>query len=100
MKLQQAVDLLQGYKFRIRGEFLTTFSEDVDIKDVIMASYEEYNLRSVDVKCTLIVVDAETLLNDIHIDLDEITTKVELLNEVNNGLCNIIDVGSDGVERI
>lgn len=100
MKLEQAVELLQGYKFHIRGEFLTTFREDVDAKYVSTATYEEHKLRPVDVKCTLIVIDAKILINDIGIDLEKITTKVELLNEVNNGLFNIIDVGSDGVERI
>lgn len=100
MKLDKAVELLQGRKFHIKGMFLSTFGEDVDIKYVSMAVYEEHKLRPVDVKYTLIVIDAKILINDIGINLDEITTKVDLLNEVNNGLCNIIDVGSDGVERI
>lgn len=100
MKLEQAVELLQGYKFHIRGEFLTTFGEDVSIKYVSKATYYEHKLEPVDVKFTLIVIDAKILINDIGINLDKITTKVELLNEVNNGLFNIIDADSDGVERI
>ena len=100
MKLEQAVELLQGYKFHIKGMFLSTFGEDVDIKYVSMATYEEHSLEPVDVKYTLIVIDAKILINDIGIDLDKVTTKVELLNEVNKGLFNIImEIDSDGVER-
>lgn len=100
MKLDKAVELLQGHKFHIKGEFLSTFGEDVDIKYVSMAVYEEHNLRPVTVEYTLIVIDAKILINDIGIDLDKVTTKVDLLNKVNNGLWNIMESSSDGVERI
>lgn len=101
MKLEKAVELLQGYKFHIRGEFLTTFGEDVDIKYVSKATYYEHKLEPVDyVEYTFLVIDAKTLLKDINIDLDKVTTKVDLLNKVNNGLCNIMEISSDGVERI
>lgn len=100
MKLDKAVELLQDSKFHIKGTFLSTFGEDVDIKHTLTVIDEEHTLRPVDVEYTLKVVDAETLLNGIDIDLDKVTTKVDLLNEVNNGLCNIQEISSDGVERI
>lgn len=101
MKLEQAVELLQGYKFHIKGTFFSTFGEDVSIKYVSKATYYEHKLEPVDyVEYTFEVVDAKTLLKDIDIDLDKVTTKVELLNEVNNGLCNTMEISSAGVERI
>lgn len=103
MKLEQAVELLQDSKFHLKGDFFSKFGEDVDAKYDLTHIDEERTLRPVDVKYNLKVVDAETLLKDIGLysdDLEKITTKVELLNEVNNGLCNIIlTIDSAGVER-
>lgn len=103
MKLEKAVELLQGRAFYMKGLFLSTFDEDFDANYALTVIDEEHTLRPVDIEYKLKVVDAKTLLHDINIDLDEITTKVDLLNKVNKGLCNIImEVDSDdvgGVER-
>ena len=104
MKLDKAVELLQDSKLLIKGMFLSTLGEDVDVKRILTGIDEGNTSMPVDVKYNLKVVDAETLLKDIGLysdDLEKITTKVELLNEVNNGLCNIImKIDSAGVERI
>lgn len=100
MKLEKAIELLQGSKFHIRGMFLSIFGEDVGAKLILTHIDEEHTLRPVDIEYTLKVVNAETLLNDIDIDLDKVTNEQDLLNEVNNSLCNIQEINSDGVERI
>lgn len=104
MKLEQAVELLQGHKFYIKGVFLSSFGEDVDAEYTLKNIDEEHTLRPVTVKYNVKVVDAETLLKDVGLpsnDLKKITTKVDLLNEVEEGLCNIIlTIDSAGVERI
>lgn len=104
MKLEKAIELLQGHKFYIKGVFLSSFGEDADAASTLRHIDEENTLRPVTVRYRLKVVDAETLLHDVglySVDLKKITTKVELLNEVEEGLCNIIlTIDSAGVERI
>jgi len=82
MKLEKAVKLLQGATFAMEESFWSELGGDVE------AMY------------TLAVFDPETLLEDVDIDLDKVTNEDDLLNKVENGLYNIMDVGSDGVERL
>lgn len=81
MKLEKAVELLQGAMFEMEETFWSELAGDVDA---------EY---------TLTVTDAEILLNDLGIDLDEVTLD-DLRDTVEDGLYNIMDTGSDGVERL
>lgn len=102
MKFKKAVELLQGHKFYIKGIFLSSFGEDVDAAYTLKHIDEEHTLKPVSIKYNVEVVDAKTLLKDVGLygDLGRITTKVELLNEVEEGLCNIImEIDSAGVER-
>ena len=103
MKFKKAVELLQDHKFYIKGIFLSSFGEDVDAEYTLKHIDEEHTLKPISIKYNVKVVDAETLLHDIglySVDLKKITTKVELLNVVEDGLCNIImEINSDGVER-
>lgn len=80
MKLEKAVELLQGDTFDVEECFWSDLGGDVSA---------EY---------TLTVVDAETLLNDVNIDLDGVADMDDLHDKVEDGLYNIMDVGSDGVE--
>lgn len=80
MKLEKAVELLQGDTFDVEETFWSDLGGDVSA---------EY---------TLTVVDAETLLNDVNIDLDGVADMDDLHDTVEDGLYNIMDVGSDGVE--
>lgn len=82
MKLKKAVELLQGSTFYMKETFWSKLAGTV---------VTEYILG---------VVDAETLLNDINIDLDEITDEDELHDKVKNGLYSIMKNGSNGVKRI
>ena len=80
MELEKAVELLQDKTFGMEETFWSELGGDVS------ARY------------TLEVIDPEALLMDIEIDLDDVTTENELLDRVEDGLYNIMDVGSDGVE--
>ena len=82
MELEKAVELLQEDTFDMEEMFWSELGGDVSAK------------------YTLEVVDPETLLMDIDIDLDDVTTENELLDRVEDGLYNIIDVGSDGVKQV
>lgn len=81
MKLEEAVELLQGATFDMEEAFWSELGGDVTA---------EYTLE---------VVDPEVLLEDIDIDLDDVTID-ELRDEVEDGLYNIMDGGSEGVERL
>jgi len=81
MKLEKASELLQGDMFDMEETFWSDLGGDVSA---------EY---------TLTVVDAETLLNDVNIDLDEVTDEDDLHDKVEDGLYNLMgDGGSEGVE--
>lgn len=83
---------------------MSSFGEDVDAEYTLRHIDEKHTLRPVTVKYNVKVVDAKILLKDVGLpsnDLKKITTKVDLLNKVEEGLCNIIlTIDSDGVERI
>ena len=74
MKLEKAVELLQDKTFGMKEMFWSVLGGDVS------AQY------------TVKVVDPETLLDDIDIDLDEVTNEKDLHDEVEDGLYNIMDV--------
>ena len=80
MKLEEAVELLQGDTFDMEEYFWSELGGDVSA---------EY---------TLTVIDAKTLLDDVDIDLDEVTDEDDLHDQVEDGLYNLMGVGSDGVE--
>lgn len=82
MKLEKAVELLKDTKFDMEENFWSKLGGDVDTV---------YTLK---------VIDPETLIKDIGIDLDEVTDEDDLLFKVDDGLSNIVDVGSEGVERL
>lgn len=82
MELEKAVELLQGATFDMEEMFWSELGGDVT------AQY------------TVKVIDPEALLMDIDIDLDDVTTENELLDRVEDGLYNIMDVGSDGVQQV
>ncbi|MCA7081846.1 hypothetical protein LGL73_13960 [Staphylococcus aureus] len=79
MQLSQAVELLQGTTFNMEESFWS------ELGGYVTADY------------TLEVVDAETLLNDIDVNLNEVSMD-DLRNTVEDGLYNILNVGSDGVK--
>ena len=83
MKLEKAVELLQGATFGMVETFWSNLGGEVDA---------EY---------TLTVIDAKTLLNDfkdLGFDLDKVTGEDDLINKVADGLYDLQEVGSDGVE--
>ena len=80
MKLEEAVDLLQDGTFYMEETLWSNLCGDVSAKYAVT------------------VVDPETLLEDIDIDLDKVTDEDDLNCQVEDGLYNITDVGSDGVE--
>lgn len=82
MMLEEAVELLQGVTFDMEETFWSELGGDVT------AQY------------TVKVIDPEALLMDIDIDLDDVTTENELLDQVEDGLNNIMDIGSDGVKQV
>ena len=82
MKLKRAVKLLQGKKFDMVEDFWSKLG------------------GCVDARYTVTVVDPETLLNDIDIDLDTVTKEKDLRKKVVAGLYNIRDIGSDGVKQL
>mgnify|MGYP001501419739 CR=1 FL=1 len=81
MELEKAIELLQDKTFDREQTFWDVLGGDVET---------EY---------TFIVSDPETLLEDIDIDLDKVTTMDDLLNKVEDGLYDILGVGNDGVEQ-
>lgn len=81
MELEKAVELLQGDTFDMEEMFWSELGGDVTA---------QYTVR---------VIDPEALLMDTDIDLDDVTTENELLDHVEGGLYNIMDVGSEGVEQ-
>ena len=82
MKLEKAVEWLQGATFGMVETFWSNLGGEVDA---------EY---------TLTVVDAKILLEDIDIDLDEVNMD-DLRDKVEDGLYSIMDEGegSEGVVR-
>ena len=82
MKLKRAVKLLQGKKFDMVEDFWSKLG------------------GCVDARYTLTVVDPETLLNDIDIELDKVTKEKDLIKKVGTGLYNIQSVGSAGVKQL
>ena len=82
MKLEKAVELLQGTTFDVEETMRSKLGGDVEVM------------------YTVEVVDPEALLEDINIDLDEVTDEDDLLNKVDDGLYTIMDTGSDGVQRV
>lgn len=80
MKLEKAVELLQGATFGMEETFWSELGGDVTA---------EYTLE---------VVDPEILLEDIDIDLDEVNMD-DLRDKVEDGLHSIMDDGSEGVVR-
>lgn len=81
MKLEKAIELLQDGAFDVEETFWSNLGGDVSA---------EY---------TLTVVDAETLLNDVDIDLDGVTDEDDLHDKVEDGLYSLMDDdGSHGVE--
>lgn len=85
MKLEKAVELLQGDTFDIEEAFYSDLGGDV---------YAEYTLR---------VTDADALLTDLEIDLGIDLESIEdydtLHNVVEDALCDSFD-GVDGVETV
>lgn len=85
MKLEKAVELLQGDTFDIEEAFYSDLGGDV---------YAEYTLR---------VTDADTLLTDLEIDLGIDLESIEdydtLHDVVEDALCDSFD-GVDGVETV
>jgi len=82
MKLEKAVELLQGDTFDMEEMFWSDLGGDV------LAKY------------TLEVVDPETLLADLGTNLDEVTDEDNLLDTVEDSLYSIVDGGSTGVETV
>ena len=80
-RLEKAVELLQDRTFDVGENFWSELGGDVTA---------EYTVK---------VVDPETLLNDVNIDLDGVTDEDNLHDKVEDGLYSIMDYGgSDGVE--
>ena len=83
MKLEKAVKLLQGKKFDMVETFWSNLGGEVDANYIVK------------------VVDAKTLLNDfkeLGFDLDKVTGEDDLIGKVADGLYDLQEVGSDGVE--
>lgn len=79
MKLEKAIELLQGDTFDMEEAFYSDLGGDVT------AQY------------TLGVTDAETLIKDLEIDLSSIDDYSTLRDEVEDGLYDSVDGGVDGV---
>lgn len=79
MKLEKAVELLQGDTFDMEEAFYSDLGGDV---------YANYTLE---------VTDAEALLNSLGIDLESVDDYDSLHDEVENGLNDSFDGGVDGV---
>ena len=81
MKLEEAVELLQGATFDMEEAFWSDLGGDVTAK---------YTLK---------VVDPEALLEDVDINLDEVNMD-DLRDKVEDGLYCIMNVGSKGIEPL
>jgi len=79
MKLEKAIELLQGDTFDMEEAFYSDLGGDVTAK------------------YTLGVTDAETLIKELEIDLSKINDYNELYDEVEDGLNDSVDGGVDGV---
>lgn len=79
MKLEKAIELLQGDTFDMEEAFYSDLGGDVT------ARY------------TLGVTDAETLIKELEIDLSSTNDYNDLHDEVEDGLCDNVDGGVDGV---
>ena len=86
MKLEKAIELLQGDTFDMEEAFYSYLGGDVTAK---------YTLR---------VTDAEELLTDLELglglDLSSIDDYTTLYDMVEDGLNNSFDGGVDGVETV
>ena len=82
MKLKKAVKLLQGKKFDMVENFWSKLG------------------GCVDARYTVTVIDPETLLNDIDIELDTVIKEKDLVKKVAAGLYNIQGAGSAGVKQL
>lgn len=81
MKLEKAIELLQGEIFDIEEAFYSDLGGDVTA---------EYMVE---------VTDAETLINELEIDLSNIDDYDTLHDEIEAGLNGSIDGGVDGVSQ-
>jgi len=81
MKLEKAIELLQGDTFDMEEAFYSDLGGDVTA---------EY---------TLTVTDAETLIKELEIDLSSIDDYNTLHDEVEESLYDNMDGGVDGVSR-
>ncbi|AUG84676.1 hypothetical protein HOU90_gp050 [Lactobacillus phage Lpa804] len=81
MKLEKAIELLQGDTFDMEEAFYSELGGDVTA---------EYMLT---------VTDAETLINELEIDLSSIDDYNALHDEVEESLYDNMDGGVDGVSR-
>lgn len=79
MKLEKAIELLQGDTFDMEEAFYSDLGGDVTA---------EYTLK---------VTDAEDLIKGLEIDLSSINDYDTLYDEVEEGLCDNVDGGVDGV---
>jgi len=79
MKLEKAIELLQGDTFDMEEAFYSDLGGDVTAK------------------YTLGVTDAETLIKELEIDLSSIDDYNTLHDEVEEGLYDSVDGGVDGV---
>lgn len=79
MKLEKAIELLQDDTFDMEEAFYSDLGGDVTA---------EYTLK---------VTDAEDLIKGLEIDLSSINDYDTLYDEVEEGLCDNVDGGVDGV---
>ena len=79
MKLEKAIELLQGDTFDMEEAFYSDLAGEV---------YTSYTLK---------VTDAEALLSELEIDLESIEDYDALYDEVEEGLYDSVDGGVDGV---
>lgn len=82
MKLDKAVELLQGATFNMEENFWSELGGNVTAK---------YTLK---------VVDAKILIKDLYINLEDVTTEDDLFSDVSDSLYDIMKDGSDGVVNI
>ena len=79
MKLEKAIELLQGTTFDMEETFYSDLGGDVTAK------------------YTLEVTDAETLIKELYIDLSSIDNYNTLIEKIEDGLYDSVDGGVDGV---
>ena len=82
MKLEKAIELLQGNAFDMEEAFYSDLAGEV---------YANYTLK---------VTDAEALLFELEIDLSSIDDYNALYDVVEDGLYNSFDGGVGGVETV